>query len=197
MFALIEYLMPSQGTLTYTQQPAMAIQNMFSVAAQMMHYRLSVWFDTFSESQVASSVTQHAPYRHSGMIAMMVITAVNLLCIVFITIWFLVKARSRKLGNCWQAMTEVSAWSDTRWELDKVNGLTNSEVSHLLVGKDLKIRVGGLAETGLVEILEGVNLPVTRVNSMGRSAWQSSGNIWEGNIWVERVTAFEINFVYL
>lgn len=119
----------------------------------MMHYGRSVWFVTFSESPVASSVTQHAPHRQSGLIAVMVITAVNLMCIVFITIWFLVKARYTKLGNYWQAIAHVSASSDTKWVLDKVNRFTDNEVSHLLVGKNLKGRVGKSAETERVEIL--------------------------------------------
>jgi hypothetical protein len=184
IFPSIEYRMLFQDTLTYTQRPALAIQTMFGVAAQMMHYGRSVWFDIFSESQVASSVTQRAPHRQTGLIAVMVITAVNLICIVFITVWFLVKARYTKLGNYWQAIAQVSASSDTRWILDKANGLTDNEVSHLLVGKDPKIRVGRSAETGRVEILEGrPEIQSTRTNSRGRFAWRSSGREatgWKG-----------------
>ncbi len=93
----IEYHMLFQDDLTCTQRHALAIQTIFSVAALMMHYGRSVWFDAFSESQVASAVTQRAPHRQSRLIAVIVITAVNLLYIVFITICFLVKARYTKL----------------------------------------------------------------------------------------------------
>jgi hypothetical protein len=171
IFPSIEYRMLFQDTLTYTQRPALAIQTVFGVAAQMMHYGRSVWFDTFSEAQVATSVIQRAPQRQSGLIAVMLITAVNLLCIVFITIWFLAKARYTKLGNYWQAIAQVTASSNTKWILDEANGLTDNEVSQLLAGKDPKIRVGRSAETGRVEIFEGGT-----TSSTTRSiTWQRSG----------------------
>ncbi|KAF4625301.1 hypothetical protein G7Y89_g12868 [Cudoniella acicularis] len=55
IFPSIEYRMLFQDTLTYTQRHTLAIKTMFGVAAQMMYYRRSVWFDTFSESQKTSS----------------------------------------------------------------------------------------------------------------------------------------------
>jgi hypothetical protein len=172
IFPSIEYRMLFQDTLTYTQRPALAIQTVFSVAAQMMHYGRSVWFDTFSEAQVATSVTQRAPQRQSGLIAVMVITAVNLLCIIFITIWFLAKAKYTRLGNYWQAIAQVTTSSDTKWILDEANGLTDNEVSQLLVGKDPKITVGRSAETGRVEILEGGTAPRILQRGTRSRIWQ-------------------------
>jgi hypothetical protein len=179
IFPSIEYRMIFQDTLTYTQRPALAIQAFFGVAAQMLFYERSVWFDTFSEAQVATSVTQRAPQRQSGLIAVMVITAVNIMCIIFITIWFLAKARYTKLGNYWQAIAQVSASSNTKWILDKADGLTDVEVGRLLIGKDPKIRVGRSAETGQVEILESVPSPRTHASSTGRVTWRESSG-WKG-----------------
>lgn len=176
VFPSIEYRMLFQDTLSYTQRPALAIQTLFGVAAQTFYYECLLWFDILGGMQGALSVTQRAPHGQNGLKAAIAITAVNLICIIFVTIWFLAKTRYTKRGNYWQAIAQASAPSDIRWIFDKADELTDSEVAQLLMGRDPKIIVGRSVDTERVQIVERVPLPKTNTSTTRRIAWQKLGS---------------------
>ncbi|KAH7066469.1 hypothetical protein FB567DRAFT_617394 [Paraphoma chrysanthemicola] len=97
-----------QDILTSTSNPALALQAQYFTLLQMAHYDMQPEMDITSPAAVSFFVEVLMPTGWNGYIAVVVVIAVHLICMV-LSVWlFLTRTHFTLLGNTWSAVGQIT-----------------------------------------------------------------------------------------
>ncbi|KAL7623414.1 hypothetical protein AAE478_007096 [Parahypoxylon ruwenzoriense] len=105
--AFLDYGSTFQHTLEGTNRPALAIQTILTMMAMSLHYANLVTLDIPEEVSITTSVSATVPVRWTGLAIVVGIVAANILCIIAITVSFLLRTRFSKQGHFWHTVSQL------------------------------------------------------------------------------------------
>lgn len=103
----LDYPETFRHALNETNRPALAIQAMFTIMAMQMHYADLSYLDIPEEVSLTTAVSVQIPVRWTGLAIVMGIVCANMICIVVVTILFLLRTRYSKQGHFWHTVSQL------------------------------------------------------------------------------------------
>ncbi|KAK8092570.1 hypothetical protein PG999_014769 [Apiospora kogelbergensis] len=114
--------------LNTTANPALALQTLLTMIRFMQYTAASPWSETLKgPASYVMAETVLIPARWNGLIAVISMVAIHMVIVVTITALFLLRTRVSKLGNVWQAVSQVVT-QETLPVLSHADQMTDKEV---------------------------------------------------------------------
>ncbi|KAL7628611.1 hypothetical protein AAE478_000126 [Parahypoxylon ruwenzoriense] len=145
--ALFQRVVNSSGRV------AVAIDTYMARMVQNFYYLMLPLFDVPGDVEVVFSTEARVPRQWGGLIAVLVMVAVDLACVWALTLLYARNARYTRQGDFWHAVSQLVA-DPTQTALMRSDELKDGEVAETLKGKDTLVTIGRSAKTGRVEVLE-------------------------------------------
>ena len=120
-----------QDIIQTTNNPALAMQAMFTTIMQMAYYNSLPMFSHVGPASVATSETLSIPVHWTGFGIVMSLLVIHAILVITAVCLFLSKTDHSLLGNAWQAVAQVSS-SDTMDTVHHASNMTDLEVKRLL-----------------------------------------------------------------
>lgn len=141
-----------------TWRASVAIQCIYTMVAQSLHYQY-LNFNTISTPvQVAQTVSTTIPVRYSGLIAVVALVIMSTACALAITALYLSHSHYAMLGNFWHAISQTA--SDLTADiLSRSNQADDPEVSDFLKENDPPVRLMKSSENGHIKIAKVEPIP--------------------------------------
>ncbi|KAI1084956.1 hypothetical protein F5B20DRAFT_575423 [Whalleya microplaca] len=103
----LDYPLVFQDTLNETDHPALAIQAIFSIMAQTLHYANLAMLDVPENVSITTSVSTTVPVRWTGFAIVTGIVCLNIVCVITVSSLFLVRTRFSKQGHFWHTVSQL------------------------------------------------------------------------------------------
>ncbi|KAI1773425.1 hypothetical protein F4818DRAFT_109059 [Hypoxylon cercidicola] len=149
---MFDYATELQDVLKTTNRPALAIQGMFTIMAMSLHYAQIVLADIEDDVSLTTAVSVTIPVRWTGLAISAGIVGANLVCIVAITVLFLLRTRFSKQGHFWHTIAQLVS----ERTVDILQASPESRDDHVakevLTGDPLVV-IGRCKRTGRVQVL--------------------------------------------
>lgn len=123
--------------LRRTQNPALALQYLFTAVAQMAFYDVMPFFNAEGQASTVFSDRFVVPTRWTGFAIVAALVCVHIAMLGGVVLIFMLQTRMSLIGNSWMAVAQVVE-RNTEETLEKASMMTDSEVREWLVseGKD-------------------------------------------------------------
>ncbi|KAJ4299033.1 hypothetical protein N0V90_004277 [Kalmusia sp. IMI 367209] len=130
--------------LRRTENPALALQYLFTAVAQMAFYDVMPFFNAEGQASTVFSEEFVVPRRWTGLAVIAVLVFVHIVLVGGVLIVFLLQTKISFLGNSWMAVAQVLQ-ENTEDTLGRASVMTDSEVRKLLVseGKERIVLISG------------------------------------------------------
>jgi hypothetical protein len=128
--------------LRRTQNPALALQYLFTIVAQMAYYDLMPFFNAEKQATTVFSEGFVVPQRWTGFAVIASLVFAHLVLLSGVLIVFLSQTNMSLLGNSWTAVAQVVA-QHTEDTLSIASGMTDKDVRKMLLseGKERTVRI--------------------------------------------------------
>ncbi|KAI3318114.1 hypothetical protein HD806DRAFT_513138 [Xylariaceae sp. AK1471] len=163
-----------------TRRASVALQTVYTILAQSSHDQILDSLTIPMSVDVVQTTPTTIPTRSLGLIVVLVLTTVNITCILALTALFLFHSRYSMIGNFWYAISQIVS-DITSDVLLHGNMAKDPDVSKRLNNDDPLVRLMMVPETGDVKIVEAGLRPASNapcLDSDSKKADKSMNTIW-------------------
>lgn len=142
-----------QDVLNTTDRPALAIQGMLTIMAMSLHYAQIQLLDIEDDVSLTISVPVTIPVRWTGLAATAGIVGANLVCVVAVTVLFLLRTRFSKQGHFWHTVSQLISEKTVDILQASPESRDDRVVKEVPTGGDPLVVIGRCKRTGRVQVL--------------------------------------------
>ncbi|KAJ3568887.1 hypothetical protein NPX13_g6268 [Xylaria arbuscula] len=142
--------------ITTTHRAAVALQTVNTMLVQSVHDQTMEYLTGSLPAEIVPTATVTVPDRCIGLSLVAVLTLVNLICIVVITMLYLIYSRYTLVDNFWHVISQTVS-DATAQTLDHSNLSKDKDIFGRLKTGDYPVQLQNLVDTGEIKI--------TKVNS--------------------------------
>ncbi|KAI0006664.1 hypothetical protein F4779DRAFT_595723 [Xylariaceae sp. FL0662B] len=148
----LDYPTVFQDTLEETNHPALAIQAMFSIMAQFLHYANLEMLDVPEDVSITVAVSTTVPVRWTGFAIVTAIVCANIVCVITITCLFLVRTQFSKQGHFWHTISQLIS-EETIELLQASPESRDDDAIKAVLKEDPEVVVARCKRTGRVQVI--------------------------------------------
>lgn len=152
IFPHVEYQALFADVLEATNRPGVALQNLITTLSGSIIDSLLAQLDYMDDVETVSSVSVPAPRRRTGLIAVLLIHAVNVVTVVVIVSLYLVGTECSSQGNYWHAIAQIMS-DITEPVLHRSSQATDDEVAFALKDYDANVKIARSQPSGRVQLV--------------------------------------------
>ncbi|KAI0164531.1 hypothetical protein GGR52DRAFT_128532 [Hypoxylon sp. FL1284] len=149
----VDYATIYEDSLDTTNRPALAIQAMFTIMAMSLHYGQVQLLDIEEAVSITTAVSVTIPVRWTGLAITAGIVGANLICILAITVLFLLRTRFSRQGHFWHTISQLVS-EKTADILEAGPELRDDDAVKQVRTDDSLVVIGRCRSTGRVQVLQ-------------------------------------------
>ncbi|KAK2604687.1 hypothetical protein N8I77_007596 [Diaporthe amygdali] len=140
-------------TIHTTGRAAWAIQTFLTIYTESWYAQILPQFDVASDIRVTSTTDVRVPKSWAALVAVLVMTVVNLVCVWTITVLYAVHSRYSCQGNVWHTISQLMS-DHTKPILEQSNQMKDSEVAKRVEKDDYLVFIGRSKGSDKVTVLK-------------------------------------------
>ncbi|KAI0518297.1 hypothetical protein F5B22DRAFT_645062 [Xylaria bambusicola] len=140
-------------SIASTGRASVALQAIYSVFIQSIHDQLLEFLSIPMTAEVLRTQLNIIPIRRVGLVAVAIIVTINTICILVLTVLYILFVRYSVVGSFWHAISQVASVTSSA-VLYHANQKNDHHVSNYLGNDDRLVRLVRSDDTGIVRIVE-------------------------------------------